>query len=83
MKKITTRLPKSPEDESEFSPDHFVRKTRLVRAAFVHRLHNPKSSHIGSLDSVAPGAVAKRPKRKATITAMEEKPKLLRLSDAQ
>jgi len=80
VKKITTRLQKSAEEEAEFSPDHFIKKIRLVRAAHVHPIQTQRSSHPGIPNVLA---VPAKPPSKFTNAAADVKPKLLRISYAK
>ena len=83
VKKITTRLEKTPEESADFSPDHFVKKTRLLRAVPAQVRRKPRPLPAAFLTAVARVVVPARPESKSTVAVGEATPRLLRLSDAR
>lgn len=83
VKKITTRLQKVRQEEVDFSPDHFVKKTRLLRAAPAQGPQKPKPLPAAFLTAVARVVVPEMPESTATAAVGEATPRLLRLRDAK
>lgn len=67
-----------------YTPDHFVGKTRLIRAAPAQGQHKPKPFPAAFLTAVARVVVPARPETKSTdVTGEEASPRLLRLNNAK
>ncbi|XP_065070833.1 uncharacterized protein LOC135695627 [Rhopilema esculentum] len=80
VQQITTRLIKKAEEDLDYTPDHFVNKSRLKRVVMTQGNHKPKPMPAAFLNAVARIIVPARPESKSTENTAEAKPRLLRLS---